>query len=165
LQEFWYCVVFSGDLPVTDEPEPKKQMGLLLGRDLKARLQDAADASGHSIGEEIRLRLEHSFALETDPPVREVAEAALWMADEIHVEAGPQWWSRRTAYDVYVAALWAWLDSWRPQADQETEYAVFPGDDVETLGRSIARRYRRHRSEAAEGERILRSFRKGSQPK
>jgi hypothetical protein len=145
---------------MTDEPEAKKQMGVALGRDLKARLQDAADASGHSIAEEIRRRLEYSFELEHSS-MSEMAKAALWIAEEVRVEADSHtWWKIQSAHDVFAAALRAWLDSVRPEDDGGE--LTFHGDDVETLGRSIARRYQRHRSEEAEGEKILRTFRKGS---
>jgi hypothetical protein len=135
-------------------------MSVVLGGQLKAWLQEAAERSGQSIGEEIRRRLVHSFELEQSS-MREVAAAALWIAERVRVEADSEtWWKFRSAHDVFAAAMRTWLDSVRPQDDHGIELD-FHGDDVETLGRSIARSYQRHRAEEAKAEAEYRALIKG----
>jgi hypothetical protein len=131
--------------------EPPGYLKIVLPLALRGQLDAAAAASGLSVSEEIRRRVARSFALDLDP-VREVADAALWMADEIGAETGPQWWKHRTPFEVFAAALRSWLDSVQPPEDRGIDLTAYRGSDVPTLGASLARRYARHRDTLAKTE-------------
>jgi hypothetical protein len=61
--------------------------------------------------------------------------------------------------------LRAFLDSVRPQDDHGIDWTAFRGDDVDTLGRGIARRYMRHRDTVMKREIEFRELRKREREK
>jgi hypothetical protein len=83
-------------------------------------LTDVADLNGRSVGEEMRRRLEASFASsrspDVDPKTRELLDVTAVMADEVE-EFLPPWHEDPGSYLIFVTALTRWLKQYKPEGD------------------------------------------------
>ena len=72
-----------------------------MSEDLQRRLSKAAEAAGHSRGEEMRRRLERSFALAADAETGQLLEHIATAADILTRQWAP-WHLARHAFDVFM---------------------------------------------------------------
>jgi hypothetical protein len=133
-------------------------MGVALSDELRKKLEAASTAAGHSIAEEIRLRLERTFQVDTyDAATRELAADVLWIADEINRQS-VSWHLYPKAREALTEAIRTWIEITAPKRKikmpQPGRMVPVPGvsdlfgpDDPATLGRSIARLYERVKPE------------------
>ena len=124
----------------------QRQLAVALPPEVRAQLEAAATASGHSVAEEIRRRINLTLWLDTyDKPTRDLADAVMWIAREIELQTRSPWQRNRKSNEALSAALQEWLEHLRPQLSGGAS-DLFGPDDPATLGRSIARYYRHHKA-------------------
>ena len=127
------------------------QTSLRMSEDLHQRLSSAAKNAGHSLGEEIRLRLEASFKparaaeVQMDEKTRALVTA---IANMTMIIAGfyEPWHTDRFAFEIIKAAVNTALDYDRPQGepifrfnrDKHLIDAISPSDQPEVIGRIVA---------------------------
>jgi hypothetical protein len=88
-----------------------KQLKVSLPDALRDALDAAAAKSGLSLGEQIRLRLERTFAEDAiEPHARELAEDVLWLADKMS-SIGIPWYRNDRFRAALAAAISAWLET------------------------------------------------------
>src|SRR5258708_36729929 len=93
----------------------KRQMGVGFDDNLRAKLEMAATAAGRSIAEEIRTRVEQTFAAPSvDGATQALADAVLGMALEVKTEVGRAWHADPGAYRTLRRAIMMALAKWRP---------------------------------------------------
>jgi predicted DNA-binding protein len=128
-----------------------QRLKIALPDELRARLDAASDQSGESVAEEIRRRVEASFAREAvDEPTRELADDIVALAEDISRHKRFSWHSHEKARETLIEAIKEWLTPppriprllTQPVVVGATDL-LWGGDDPATLGRSIAR-HRRH---------------------
>src|SRR5205085_126952 len=99
------------------KPEKDAQTSLRLPRAMYDALLKAAEERGRGIGEEVRLRLESSFALDLGKPdTREFAEAVMQAAQQIERAYG-SWRTDPFAFAVFNGAVSTLLAYYRPKGD------------------------------------------------
>ena len=132
----------------------QQQFKITLGEDLRAKLDQTSTFNQRSIAEEIRQRLEMSFAIQGDGHTLDLIYALLFVAHETMRDFGSTWWGDERARSAFMAAV----------ADQILSYPINPKDHIaahplitlatreqqagpddppEVIGRAIARSYRR----------------------
>jgi hypothetical protein len=85
----------------------KRQMGVALPDDLKAQLEQTAREAGHSIAEEIRQRLEASFAVTSSVPPRtlELVRTIATLDAVLMRATGRKWHEHPAAFSVFEQAI------------------------------------------------------------
>jgi hypothetical protein len=118
-----------------------KQFKVAMSDDLRGRLEAVSAKSGRSIADEIRVRVEATFALETvDKPTRDFLEGLALMPAEIEHETGAAWHKHAGAYVVFREAILRRLARLKPEgtiAFGRRPHQAIPGDDPEGIGLSI----------------------------
>jgi hypothetical protein len=88
------------------EREPKRQMGVALSDELRRKLEAASEAADRSIAEEIRIRLERSFELDTlDKASRTLADVVALIPAEVEKETGAAWHKHLGAWETFHEAI------------------------------------------------------------
>jgi hypothetical protein len=111
------------------------QTALRMPEDLHRRLSKAAEAAGHSLGEEMRRRLERSFALSADAETGQLL-AQIAHAAKLISEFWTPWHSARQAFDAFVGAVNMFAERQKPAEGIAVEgNKMFDGgpDDAERL--------------------------------
>src|SRR5438128_1680405 len=104
----------------------KRQMGVGLPDDLRAQLEAASAAGGHSVAEEIRRRLERTFEDEgIDPETRKLMAAIGSLTTLVRLQTGHAWHSHAAANRVLRHAITARLARLKPSGE-----AVFAPDEL-----------------------------------
>jgi hypothetical protein len=125
-----------------------RQLKVSLPDDLRAKLDKASESSGKSLGDEIRTRLERTFHEDAvDGPTRNLIEAVKWISAEIGRQVQIPWYFSVKSKEALSTALQTWLEIINPLATagpvDDTQRDLFGPDDPPTLGRAVARHYRR----------------------
>jgi hypothetical protein len=124
-----------------------KQLKVSLPDDLRALLDRASKKSGESVAEEIRRRVEQSFAQEAvDKPTRDFLEGVALMPAEIELECGAPWHRHAGSFEVFVQAIVSRLDGLKPKgpiAFGDRPHATVFNDAPHQLGALIEFRLRR----------------------
>jgi hypothetical protein len=137
----------------------QRQLAVALPDDVRNRLEAAAVKSDRSIAEEIRRRLDESFAADAhDDKTRDLIYAAAWMAEEVSRQAEAPWHSSRKGCEALAVAIQMLIEGLGPRKDPSPD--PFGPDDPPTLGRSVARHFQREVFEIQKAVRILRGDRK-----
>jgi hypothetical protein len=141
----------------------QRQLAIALRPEIRNWVEGAASAAGHSLAEEIRQRLERTFAEDgVDKPTRELVEAVKWIAEEVNRQSEVESWSVvPRAHEALAAALQTWMNLITPPSRGAVSDDLFGPGDPPTLGRSIARHYQRFKSEMEKTDRELRELHKG----
>jgi hypothetical protein len=124
-----------------------KRLKVSLPGELRARLDAASAESGRSLADEIRMRVEASFAREAvDKPTRDFLDGLALMPAEIERETGAAWHSHAGAFAVFRQAILSRLARLKAQLKLEGGSIAFgkrphqvvpgPGDPHE-IGLSI----------------------------
>jgi plasmid stability protein len=124
----------------------QKQLKVSLPDELRARLDAASAKSGRSVAEEIRSRVEASFAEAADQPTHDFLRGVALMAAEIARETGAVWHKHPGAYDHFVDAIVRRLKVLKPQGSTafgHRPHATVPDDDLDRLGEIVEFRLRR----------------------
>jgi hypothetical protein len=142
-----------------------KQLKVSLPEELRAKLGTASAASGRSLADEIRTRVERTFEQDAiDAPTRDLAADVVWIADQIARDTGSAWHRKPKAREALVAALQTYLAITEPPPE-----GPIPGvsdlidafiDDPPTLGRAIARHRIRLKAEMKKSEQETRQLHK-----
>jgi|SRR5262249_45249678 len=123
-----------------------KQLKVSLPDDLRARLDAASAKSGASVAEEIRNRVEASFAREAaDQPTRDLVEGVAAMAAEIERETGAPWHAHAGSHEVLEWAIKMRLRELKPKGSitfADRPHRTLPYDDPYQLGPIIEVRLR-----------------------
>ena len=125
------------------------QTAVRLPRDMLERLKQSPDG----VSEEIRRRLEQSFAQDAakeaqDPKTRALADDVTWLADAITYQVKPEgdplwaWHSNLATHAALAEAMRTWMDIIKPipgllSPDPSALGLLGPGDPA-TLGRATA---------------------------
>jgi hypothetical protein len=125
-----------------------KQMKVALPDDLRARLDAASERSGRSVAEEIRARVEQSFARDVvaDVATRDLLENVALMPAEIARETGANWYQHAGAHEILTLAIPLWLEPLKPKgptAFGNRPHATVSIDDPRQLAVLIVRRLRK----------------------
>jgi hypothetical protein len=115
------------------------QLKITLPEPIRAKLDAAAEKSGYSLAEEIRSRLERTFAEdELDQPTRDFLDGVELMPAEIERETGAAWHSHAGAHAVFKQAVLSRLARLKPEgalAFGERIHQAIPGnDDPQEIG-------------------------------
>ena len=125
-----------------------KQLKVALPDDLRARLETASSRSGRSLADEIRARVEASFAQEAvDKPTRDFLEGVALMPAEIELETGAAWHKHAGAHAVFTQAILSRLEELKPKGSTafgDRPHATVFDDDPNQLGLMIEYRLRRY---------------------
>jgi hypothetical protein len=93
-----------------------QRLKIALPDELRARLDAASAKSGQSVAEEIRSRVEASFAREAaDQPTADFLEGLARMAAEIERETGAAWSKHAGAHEVFTQAILSRLEVLKPE--------------------------------------------------
>jgi hypothetical protein len=118
-----------------------KQLKVALPDDLRARLDAASAKSGRSVADEIRMRVEASFARDAlDESTRGFLDHVARMPAAIERETGAAWYSHAGAHQVFRQMLLKALARLRPDgliAFGKRRHQSIPGDDPEDIGNSL----------------------------
>jgi len=118
-----------------------QRLKIALPDELRAQLDAASAKSGRSVAEEIRSRVEATFALETvDKSTRDFIAGIARMPAEIELETGAAWHKHAGAYVVFREAILRRLARLKPEgsiAFGKRPQQAIPGDDPEGIGLSI----------------------------
>ena len=124
-----------------------KQLKVSLPDDLRAQLDAASAKSGRSVAEEIRSRVEGSFAREVaDRPTRDFIEGVALMAAEVARETGANWHQHAGAHEALTRAIQLRLEALKPKGSTafgDRPHATVSDDDPYRLGALIEFRLRR----------------------
>jgi hypothetical protein len=93
-----------------------KQMKVALPDDLRARLDAAGEKSGRSVAEEIRARIEASFARDAvvDKATRDFFEDLALLPAEIELETGAAWHKHAGSHAAFEQAILSRLARFKP---------------------------------------------------
>ena len=92
-------------------------MGVALPDDLREQLQQAADAAGHSVAAEIRLRLEQSFRDDgIDPRTRLLMATINELAVLVKLQTSHHWFDHAAAGRVFRRMITARLARLKPSS-------------------------------------------------
>src|SRR5258708_2178379 len=91
-----------------------KQLKVSLPDDLRIKLEEASAAADHSLAEEIRVRLERTFATDAtifalDPKTRWLSDFVIRFAAEVKRETGAAWHEHLLAHGAFKSGLIARL--------------------------------------------------------
>jgi len=115
-----------------------KQLKVALPDDLRARLETASSRSGRSLADEIRARVEASFAQEAvDKPTRDFLEGVALMPAEIELETGAAWHKHAGAHAVFTQAILSRLEELKPKGSTafgDRPHATVFDEDPTLLG-------------------------------
>jgi hypothetical protein len=124
-----------------------QRLKIALPDDLRARLDAASARSGQSIAEEIRSRVEASFARDAaDKPTRDFLEGLALMPAEIARELNAAWHEHAGAHEALRQAILSRLKVLRPEGQTafgDRPHATTSEDDPNKLGARIELRLRR----------------------
>src|SRR5262249_22818410 len=90
-----------------------KQLKVALPDDLRARLEAASSKSGRSLADEIRVRVETSFA--ADQPTSVLLNDVATIAVETELEMGRPWYKDASAHFVFGETILNRLERSRPK--------------------------------------------------
>jgi hypothetical protein len=125
-----------------------QRLKIALPSDLRTRLDAASAKSGQSVAEEIRSRVEASFAREAaDRPTRDLVEGVALMAAEIERETGAAWHKHAGAHEALEWAIKMRLRELKPKGSivfGDRPHATLPYDDPYQLGPIIEFRLRQY---------------------
>jgi hypothetical protein len=122
------------------------QLKITLPDAIRAKLDAAAAKSGYSLAEEIRSRLERTFADdELDQPTRDFLDGLKLIPAEIERETGALWHSHAGAFAVFRQAILSRLARLRSTGGLNSDDVRFgerphqsnPGADPQDIGISI----------------------------
>ena len=128
-----------------------QRLKIALPDELRARLDAASVKSGQSVAEEIRSRVEASFAREVaDATTRDFLEGVALMPAEIEREFGAAWDRHAGAHEMFTQTILARLKLLKPKGSSEfgeRPHATLPlptvlGRDPAQLGSIIENRLR-----------------------
>jgi hypothetical protein len=110
-----------------------QRLKIALPDELRAQLDAASTKSGRSVAEEIRSRVEATFALETvDRATRDFIAGVARMPAEVELETGAAWHKHAGAWAVFRAAILSRLQRIKPKGATTfgpRPHQVVPGDD------------------------------------
>jgi hypothetical protein len=136
-----------------------QRLKIALPRDLRTRLDTASAKSGRSVAEEIRSRVEASFAQEASgQPTSDLIQGIAGMAAEIERECGAAWDRHAGAHAALTQAILSRLESLKPKGSTafgDRPHATVSGDDPNQLGSMIEFRLRRQPDFTSSGMRQL----------
>jgi hypothetical protein len=139
-------------VPISYSPK-KHQMSIALPPALHANLEAAAKRAGHSLGEEIRQRVQRTFQQEeaSDATTRELADEIIATINDVHAVAkGGTWHSHSEVHRAAIEAVKTFLEGLAPrEVVTENDLGFLGADDPGTIGRTIARQRLRARSRAS----------------
>jgi hypothetical protein len=144
-----------------------KQLKVSLPDDLRAQLDLAAMAAGNSVAEEIRRRLERSFAQDAvEEKTRELIDDVAALGDWLKRDKALPWYFNRASHETFAEAVQAYFEETRPPVKRDPPGAsdLMWSDDPKTLGRAIARHYLRFKTELRKSEQELREIHKRGKP-
>lgn len=101
-----------------------KQLKISLEDGVRESLEAAAKAGGHSLGEEIRQRLDRTFQ-EADPQTRELLDAIDSLTTLVRLQTGRDWHEHAGANRVLRRAILARLTRLKPEGEES-----FAGSDL-----------------------------------
>jgi len=135
-----------------------KQMKVALPDDLRARLDAASKKSGRSVAEEIRARVEASFARDVvvDKPTRDFLEGLALLPAEIELETGAAWHKHPGSHEAFVQAILSRLIRYKPKGSTafgDRPHATVSTDDPRQLAALIVYRLRRQPGFTSSGTR------------
>jgi hypothetical protein len=117
------------------------QLKITLPAEIRAELDLVSARSGLSLAEEIRRRLERTFAEDVGyVPTRSLAWAVTWLCNEINRHT--PWDKSPTAHEALAVAIGVIMGVSRPKETVEND--AYAEDDAQTLGRSLARSFFKH---------------------
>ncbi len=121
----------------------QRQLAVALPEETRSHLEKAAAASGQSIAEEIRRRIDTTIASEAiDPVTRELRDGLLNIAALLRSDFAADWHTSWWAHKAFVAAIIQRLAEYQPPERQSAAVnALF--DPPETIGRLRERDDRR----------------------
>lgn len=136
----------------------KRQMGVGLPDDLRARLEAAA-AGRHSLAEEIRRRVERTFIEDAlDPPLRALVGDIVELAELVRFDVAGDWHSDPGAHATFRSAVLALIDERKPKgppifgaARELLGAGISKSDDPDTIGRALVRHHHRIKAERKGG--------------
>jgi hypothetical protein len=118
-----------------------KPLKVALPPDLRSRLEGAAVGHGHSIGEEVRARVQESFDREElGPHAQSLLLLIGRLAALTKLQTGRDWFADPGAAKVFQEAVVSLLVRWRPKGDAALDPATLPPnrpvalDDVTGMG-------------------------------
>src|SRR5258706_3871554 len=85
-----------------------RQLKIVLGDDLRAKLDEVTAASGNSIAEEIRSRVERTFSAEKaaiDAKTQDLLDYIVRLASQVELETGSPWHEHSGVNQVFGSAL------------------------------------------------------------
>jgi plasmid stability protein len=133
----------------------KRQMGVGLPEDLRARLEVASAAAGHSVAEEIRRRVERTFIEDAlDPPLRALIDDIVELAELVRLDVAGAWHTDPGAHAAFRSAVLALIGERSPDgvptfgAVRDLFGAgISKSDDPDTIGRALVRHHDRIKAE------------------
>jgi hypothetical protein len=118
-----------------------KPLKVALPPDLRDRLERSAAEHGHSLGLEIRGRLERSFAWEQfDPQTQVLMLRTGLLASLTKPQTGRDWFAHAFAHGVLKQAITSLLARWKPKGDAMLDPSELPAnrpvaaDDMTGMG-------------------------------
>jgi len=123
-----------------------KQLKVGLPDYLREELEQAAAASGKSLADEVRVRLEASFESEgSDPETRALVGAVDFLAGLVNIQTGHKWHQHPAANRVLRYAIMARLARLKPNGDPvfgpdelpKRRLAAPDSDDPEVMGLAL----------------------------
>ena len=122
-----------------------QRLKIALPDDLRARLDAASAKSGKSVAEEIRSRVEASFAQAADQPTYDFLRGVALMVGEIELETGAPVWQHAGAHETLARAIQMRLEVLKPKgslAFGDRPHATVSDDDPSKLAARIEFRLR-----------------------
>lgn len=133
-------------------PPTVAQTSLRMPEDLHQRLSTAADEAGHSLGEEIRRRLEQSFELAADAETGQLLTQIATAAKLLRQYGGPHfkemdppgpkpstsWHNDPRAFAVFMAAVNIFAAREKQTGEQDGDSGVMFGGTPEEAGARLA---------------------------
>jgi hypothetical protein len=115
------------------------QFKVNLGDDLRAKLDAAAAASGESLAEEIRVRVEQAIRDEADfdERTRALGRDVMRLARLIERHAETAWYDHAAARTAFVSAFARYLEGLEPWPDGKIAPALSRPGAAEAVGRVI----------------------------
>jgi hypothetical protein len=124
-----------------------QRLKVALPDDLRAQLDAASKKSGESIAEQIRRRVEASFAQEAaGEPMRALIDGLALMPAEVELETGAAWHKHAGAHEALTQAILSRLEALKPKGSTafgDRPHATVFNEDPKELGSLIEFRLRR----------------------
>jgi hypothetical protein len=120
-----------------------KQLKISLPDELRAKLDEAAAASGKSVAEEIRSRVEQTFREESqaqweDDKMRGLYDAIHWLALNIHLNMEAKWHQNQHVMSALLDGVRSYM--LEHQRD-DVEISADAKDSAYVIGEAFARAY------------------------